>query len=578
MKTCSKKNSRFQLKTNSTQMSRRRHSGPKLKHDQELVPMKIHKPSFDSTSNKDDTPKNLVKPLSEFDDNFWLSSSQESFVQSVVPEERARDLACQANNLKDIVENYEIYLRNIEKDSNKGLEILKNKFETEFSKLNSANASIQLTIKNYLKNISNSFLANTLKQQQILTNENKEIKLRLSNLSHLRIEIIKTAEIAKKFENEEENKSTTEDQSEFKLGKARFFELESDFEKSIKFKPKEILEIQNAELNIKNAISQCSTILTLHDNSFEICEHNISPELLTICQKMKEIKRPVLTLFQNSKSDKNPEILVTKFTSTLSKISTEKILNPTSVALDSAQILTHPNGRSIFIVSDGFIVQYDSQNNVFLKKPINLACAGTIGASVTLFEHYIYLFGGFKAGKAQSCAFRFNIISEKWTSLAPMQIERYNSFACSINNDKICVIGGENETNSVLGNIEIFDVRSNIWEICSISLKIPRKSLSAISTEQDKILIFGGISSEKEFCSDIEEIDISQNKNRIISSQTNPRRNAQIFSIGQKIYLLGGYPKIYNETFGEIFKPENNTWELIEKINCEKTVMGILYE
>jgi hypothetical protein len=89
----------------------------------------------------------------------------------------------------------------------------------------------------------------------------------------------------------------------------------------------------------------------------------------------------------------------------------------------------------VFFISGSFNVLYDYVNNIFLKKPVMQANHGILRHCLTYTDGYIYCMGGVEPrfGKALKNTTRYNIVTEKWEMLAPMNIERVDASACALN-------------------------------------------------------------------------------------------------------------------------------------------------
>ncbi len=538
----------------------------KPKPESITLPLKNLKPS----PSKDLSPRSLEKCL-EFEDDLE-SSSHESFVtQPKVPEDRAKEVFTQVTALRGAIEDYDGYLRGVQKTSAKGRDTLRSCFEDEYQKLEQAVDNFKDLVKEHAESLTKQLLHKTLNQQRTLTVENKEIQSKFDEIKRIKGEIFKTAKIASKYAGEEEQKYTSEDQAEFKAAKGHFFELSAEFEKTMKFKPRGLIHRCVA------TVLPCDTTKTcrLESQPLDLGNKNFPAEIALMVSKLRDVRRPILACFEPG--------TVSKYTIGVQKIEQQKVSVPLGTSLDGAVVLTHPNGGSIYFVTGGSIIQYDLNNGVLLKKPVNFQSLETVGSAVTLLEHYIYILGGYKdhSNKATSTAYRFNIITEKWYPLAPMHIERCHAFATAVGDSKILVAGGENESSPALSSVEIFSVRENAWEICQFSLKIPRKLGAAASVAKDKALVFGGIGIDKELVKEVEEIDLSGAISKKIAEQPNPRRGNTVSVIGEEILILGGYSKIIDGSMGEKYLRRENTWTtLASKTETmpEKGIIGLLFE
>jgi len=124
----------------------------------------------------------------------------------------------------------------------------------------------------------------------------------------------------------------------------------------------------------------------------------------------------------------------------------------------------------------------------------------------------IYVVGGDTGGEGDlNTLYRYNPVSNEWTSLAPMPLGKRWALGAAAINGKVYAVGGYSlATSSYLNRLEVYDPASNSWTI-----KMPMPT---------------------------------------------PRAGALVGAIGGKLYVAGGFDKLGWMTNLEIYDPATDTW------------------
>ncbi len=516
----------------------------------------------------------------------WIESSNESFAGSVAAEDRAAALIKESAALRAVVEDYADYLLNSAKRVSQSSCAVRVEYEGEYNKLSLLVDKLIVIIREYKDTMARQFQAEMVSQQHELAIENTEISHKIIQTATIKEEVTKAGKEAAKYS--EEQKCTAADKTEFKGIKERFFELTSEFEKILKFRPRSSLSRREALLNPSAVVHIFNSFSIREEARTESLQLGRDLELMSLCEKLKEIKRPLIAFLAAGEHDSQPgkgrTCVVSKYNMQLQSVQTNSLTFGGEIELEDCEAVTHPSGTSLYLVSGGQVAVYDSANGVILRKASNLACVGVKKSAVAAQDHYIYVIGGTKDGKALGSVNRFNVVTEKWSQLASLHTERYNAAACTLTEETVCVAGGENESSPALDSIEVLNVRSNVWELCVVSLKVPRRGLNLASLERNKIIVCGGVGIGKELVGATEEIDLTRNKAVTLSGPRSPRRDAKAFTLGGTLYIMGGRTEgAKEECAGERYNRRENRWEPVGGADGKVLLgtvcpAGLLYE
>eukprot|EP00826_Nyctotherus_ovalis_P036299 TRINITY_DN3205_c0_g2_i2.p1 TRINITY_DN3205_c0_g2~~TRINITY_DN3205_c0_g2_i2.p1 ORF type:complete len:588 (-),score=128.05 TRINITY_DN3205_c0_g2_i2:59-1801(-) len=515
--------------------------------------------------------KDMIHPSKTPECEDDLDNSYESFSHMTVPEDKATDLLLQIDSFRSVLELYQIYLASISTTSQKAIQELRKQFEEEYNKLQSATESFKSVIERRKEGIARELLRGSLEEQQALLAENKDIAPRLREVARIQAEILKTSEAGKQVE---ENKHSDQ-QAEFSSLKTRLFDLANELEKVIKFKSKKTVRSRSI-LCDSDALPNAANAFQLHKAPSAISLQANKTEIWSMYEQLKEIKKPMLILLK-SQLEPIPYCKVWKYNTSMELISRHKVALPLDFEFENALSIMHPNGAYFYLFSGGVLLQYDGLNDVFLKKPVNFACLGTRRTAIVMLEHYIYILGGFKDGRTVPNTYKFNTITDKWTALPSMNVERHSAGGSVVDESTICVCGGENERARALNSIEVYNVRENMWKVCKVAMSVSRKELCVASLEKGKVIIIGGASSRDKLIEETEEIDLEHNSVKSLAGSKRSRRNARLFTLGEKILVLGGSNKVGG--IGERYNYDSGEWSYMNLNVSEEgsLVFGMLF-
>lgn len=127
------------------------------------------------------------------------------------------------------------------------------------------------------------------------------------------------------------------------------------------------------------------------------------------------------------------DILSKSQTQTLVKLPRTKSQIPFS--LHGCKAFTHPSNNSVFLINGGHIYLFDNENEVLLAKPVFPQIADITRQAICYNEGFIYFLGGFDrlSQRSVNVCSRYNVVTEKWQMLSPMNLGKMDAAACPIN-------------------------------------------------------------------------------------------------------------------------------------------------
>jgi hypothetical protein len=115
------------------------------------------------------------------------------------------------------------------------------------------------------------------------------------------------------------------------------------------------------------------------------------------------------------------------------------------------------------------------------------------------FKCGIYVIGGVGNHKnvLKSCE-RYNLNSNKWSSIPCLNISRAGASATCFNEREIFAFGGANKMNA-FDSIERYYIREESWSLIYLKLKMRLRRFASIQISQRAILILGGEANKECF-------------------------------------------------------------------------------
>ena len=121
----------------------------------------------------------------------------------------------------------------------------------------------------------------------------------------------------------------------------------------------------------------------------------------------------------------------------------------------------------------------------------------------TVLAHggYLYVAGGYVEGGITTCVQRFDPHTRVWADMAPMQLARWASAGCVLDN-KLYIIGGRSGGKVAMVEVECYDIQNNRWSSCS-PMRFGRRGAGA-AVLGDYIYVLGGRGNQDTMLSNVE--------------------------------------------------------------------------
>ena len=503
-------------------------------------------------------------------------------------------------NVIESAEDYSSYLGILTESTEEVYEKLKNNYEEEYNKVESVFNTVTKLLTDYKNKVQSCLQDTMIKQQLKLVEQSKTINTKQEKISEINQKLKEIhEETGNPFQSIKKpildllcgNEDQISNENSINDLKHQFFILTQIFEEELKFKPISSIELSSLYVNLESALHILDTFKLLDNKLLPINQKKeLNPDVWKFNEKMQNIKRPVLLWFSRSQDSNLCTILKYDLIShTLHKtVKTMKELNHCvnfmSLDLSNCECIRHPNCTSTYLIGPTFNLLYDNVNEIFLKKPFFPPLNNTKKFVTTILHNHIYFIGGIRDYKVLSVAARYNILTEKWSFIGNLNIQRFNAGACPIDDYEISVIGGENFNSFFLDTIELCTVQNSSWRLSQIRLTEGLKSFSVVSTHKDRIFLFGGEGRDGLFNS-AQELDFLKKFFIPLENSFYPRKKAKAFNVNGVIYVFGGFSKNGTASLGEKFSLSENKWVNLEKdhtfedyypyINCPAS---LLYE
>ena len=184
-------------------------------------------------------------------------------------------------------------------------------------------------------------------------------------------------------------------------------------------------------------------------------------------------------------------------------------------------------------------------------------------------NNYIYVICGKDSSSEilESCE-KYNIIENVWQGISPVKKRRYAASAVGFTNNKIYLFGGRsNFNNSMISEIEEYNVENNFWKIIDLKEGFshwnPVEVCACIQISHEEILVFGGSDarikdSNGSFIFNVKKQSFEKN---------GELKRAQVFVTapflyGNDVYAIGNEYYMKHRNLHR-YSLKNNNWEII---------------
>ena len=173
----------------------------------------------------------------------------------------------------------------------------------------------------------------------------------------------------------------------------------------------------------------------------------------------------------------------------------------------------------------------------------------------------------------------YDILSDVWKPLAPMNVARYNHCLYAYN-DLIYAFAGSDGEN-ILNTIEEYNPQTNIWKLCELHTHEPLVSFTLTPISKNELIIVGG-NNGKMNLNLVATINLEANTVTVLGGIKQPRCQHKVIHYQEDIILLGGVGA-ENLTL-DVIRANNlnhkteiyaNLEKSIKKFYSDKTLLGI---
>jgi hypothetical protein len=180
-----------------------------------------------------------------------------------------------------------------------------------------------------------------------------------------------------------------------------------------------------------------------------------------------------------------------------------------------------------------FLVKLINKKHVFIKEyiPMNI---NRFSHGSLLINGIVYVFGGHNGRHTLASMECINPISDYWTALPDMNLEKEIFAYCSVKDRYIYTFGGFCESH--LDIIERYDIVREKWKILKTKLKIPLQNSTAINVRDEFIVLIGGYNYNLQRSISIFNLNTCE-WNEIDYQMKIPRRRAHCYLYDNKVIL-----------------------------------------
>ena len=223
------------------------------------------------------------------------------------------------------------------------------------------------------------------------------------------------------------------------------------------------------------------------------------------------------------------------------------------------------SGNTNVVTTTNTVFKYNYVTNVWTTvAPMNEARSNF--KAVTL-DGKIYAIGN--SSGSRSTIEEYDPQADIWTEITTIPTPR-SKFEVEVFGDQIFIIAGRGlSTLNPESAIEVYDVSTNSWSQ-KTNMNEPRFDFQSVRIDE-KIYVLGGWNKENNFLSSVEEYDINTDAWTLKDNMNQTRQDFQAKAINGKIYALGGVEaggKILSTA--EVYSPSLNTWTNIASMNTTR--------
>ena len=224
-------------------------------------------------------------------------------------------------------------------------------------------------------------------------------------------------------------------------------------------------------------------------------------------------------------------------------------------------------GRVYMLSHDSQAIScFNPQKNSWKSKETGCTIQKMTFFTVTSFNEELYVIGGYGYDEeVKRTVHKYNPVCNDWKELASMETGRGGHCAVVLQDLIYVIAGADGET--CLKSVENYDPLTNQWRRVPDLVNARRDAAAA--TVCGKIVVIGGfcvmeISASSEIEPTCEMFDPCLNQWSLVPSPNVPRAACGIVSVGDTVYVFGGYNEGSTLDSVECYDAECNEWQKVD--------------
>lgn len=219
---------------------------------------------------------------------------------------------------------------------------------------------------------------------------------------------------------------------------------------------------------------------------------------------------------------------------------------------------------------------YDFEKQVWSS--VNSMNTHRHGLGACYFNSLLYAIGGHDGWSFLNTCERYELETSTWTIVSPMLSARSTLGVTSLNN-RLYAIGGR-DSSSCLKLVEYYNPNNNKWIQCTSMIK--RRGSVGVTVLNDYIYAVGGhelpntlLGCNRWDCA--ERYDAKLDQWTLIPSMSKPKEAVGVSSLGNYLYVVGGFDgnKYLNDV--ERYDPNKNEWKRVQCLNMLRAGTSLIH-
>lgn len=188
------------------------------------------------------------------------------------------------------------------------------------------------------------------------------------------------------------------------------------------------------------------------------------------------------------------------------------------------------------------IFQFDFENSTMITM-----YSGILGRrhhTITLYENYIYIFGGFVKNREVPEIIKFDLETRHWEPITEFSFKQIGHTAV-LNEDKIYLFGGKN-VSQLSNDLFEFDINSKTLKQIEVKgSKPPARYNHSCVYFDNQLFIYGGKNNSKSLFNDLWSFDM-KSKEWKRRATVQPRSSHYAVVLGNEMLIIGGISNVPN--------------------------------